>query len=64
MSTTERSDYLLKIASGIEARRDELVKLESMDQGKPLWLAKMVDIPRAIQNMKSFANSAPFTKNM
>jgi aminomuconate-semialdehyde/2-hydroxymuconate-6-semialdehyde dehydrogenase len=45
-----RSKYLLKIASLIEEQLDELAKAESLDNGKPLHLAKTVDIPRAAAN--------------
>ena len=45
-----RSKYLLKIASLIEEQLDELALAESIDNGKPLHLAKTVDIPRAAAN--------------
>jgi len=51
----ERSDYMLDIADRIEAQLDELAEAESIDNGKPLKLAKIVDIPRASSNFKFFA---------
>lgn len=51
----ERSEWLNKIADGIENRFDEFATAESIDQGKPLWLAKKMDIPRAILNFRFFA---------
>jgi aminomuconate-semialdehyde/2-hydroxymuconate-6-semialdehyde dehydrogenase len=45
-----RSKYLLKIAGLIEERLDKLALAESIDNGKPLKLAKTVDIPRAAAN--------------
>ncbi len=45
-----RSKYLLKIASLIERDLDKLALAESIDNGKPLKLAKTVDIPRAAAN--------------
>lgn len=45
-----RSKYLLKIASLIEDQLHELAVAESIDNGKPLHLAKSVDIPRAAAN--------------
>lgn len=45
-----RSKYLLKIASLIERDLDKLALAESTDNGKPLKLAKTVDIPRAAAN--------------
>lgn len=45
-----RSKYLLKIASLIEDQLHDLAVAESLDNGKPLLLAKTVDIPRAAAN--------------
>ncbi len=45
-----RSKYLLKIAALIEKNLDKLALAESIDNGKPLKLAKTVDIPRAAAN--------------
>lgn len=45
-----RSKYLLKIAALIEKNLDKLALAESTDNGKPLKLAKTVDIPRAASN--------------
>lgn len=46
----QRSAYLLKIAALIEAQLHDLAVAESLDNGKPLHLAKTVDIPRAAAN--------------
>ncbi len=46
----QRSKYLLKIAALIEKNLDRLAQAESLDNGKPLKLAKTVDIPRAAAN--------------
>ncbi|XP_069107122.1 2-aminomuconic semialdehyde dehydrogenase-like [Argopecten irradians] len=56
-SAEERSKVLMKIAEKLEARMAEFVELESRDQGKPLWLSKAVDIPRAVHNFRVFASS-------
>lgn len=56
-SLEERSDYLMAIAQGIQSRFDEFVAAESQDNGKPISLAKAVDIPRAISNFKHFAHA-------
>jgi aminomuconate-semialdehyde/2-hydroxymuconate-6-semialdehyde dehydrogenase len=45
-----RSKYLLKIAALIERDLNKLALAESIDNGKPLKLAKTVDIPRAAAN--------------
>ncbi len=55
-SSEERSGFLHKIADGIETRLDELAEYESRDTGKPLSLAKTVDIPRAVTNFRFFAD--------
>ncbi|MCC6370945.1 MAG: aldehyde dehydrogenase [Bacteroidia bacterium] len=49
-SKDQRSKYLLKIAALIEKNLDKLALAESIDNGKPLKLAKTVDIPRAAAN--------------
>lgn len=45
-----RSKYLLSISTLIEKNLDRLALAESIDNGKPLKLAKTVDIPRAAAN--------------
>lgn len=54
---SERSSWLEKIAEGIQLRMDDLAFAESIDNGKPLWLAKSVDIPRARDNFKFYATA-------
>lgn len=46
----KRSAYLLKIANLIEKNLNKLALAESIDNGKPLKLATVVDIPRAAAN--------------
>ena len=53
----ERSRIMLKISELIEANLDRLAEAESKDNGKPIWLAKAVDIPRASSNFRFFANA-------
>ena len=53
----ERSRIMLKISEGIEANLERLAEAESKDNGKPLWLAKAIDIPRASSNFRFFANA-------
>jgi len=52
-----RSNIMLKVADIIEERMDEFAAAESLDNGKPLSLAKAVDIPRAVSNFKFFATA-------
>ncbi|MCI4667260.1 MAG: aldehyde dehydrogenase [Bacteroidia bacterium] len=56
-SLEERSKILLRISDLIESRLEELAKAESKDNGKPLWLAKAVDIPRAASNFRFFSQA-------
>jgi aminomuconate-semialdehyde/2-hydroxymuconate-6-semialdehyde dehydrogenase len=48
---------LMKIVSLIEEHFEELAIAESIDNGKPLWLTKKVDIPRAKSNFEFFATA-------
>ncbi len=57
LDPTSRSRILSKIASLIDARFDELAEAESEDSGKPLSLAKRMDIARARDNFEFFASS-------
>lgn len=57
MPAQERSKILMKVADLILERLDELALAESIDNGKPLSLAKSVDIPRANQNFHFFATA-------
>lgn len=58
MPAQKRADILLKIADLIDRDFDALALAESTDQGKPVKLAKAVDIPRASANMRFFATAA------
>jgi len=58
MPVAKRSDILSKIAALIEKNLDRLALAESIDQGKPVWLAKAVDIPRAAANFHFYATGA------
>lgn len=57
LSINERSEFLIKIADAIQSKLDELALAESVDNGKPLKLAKQVDIPRASSNFRFFGNA-------
>ena len=51
----KRFQVLNKIAELIDANLDLLALAETTDNGKPLWLSKKVDIPRASANFRFFA---------
>ena len=53
----ERSRILLKISVLLKENLEEFAKAESIDNGKPVWLATQVDIPRASSNFHFFATA-------
>src|SRR3954454_18592754 len=56
-SAADRSNLLLKLADLIENNLDELARIESIDNGKTIALAKRLDIPRAVANFRFFATA-------
>lgn len=59
----ERADFLFSLSNEIKKNNDELAELESIDTGKPLSLARTVDIPRASQNLDFFGKLILEDKN-
>ena len=53
----ERSRLLCTIADRIEADQERFARAESIDNGKPLTLARTVDIPRAIASFRHFGTA-------
>lgn len=51
----QRFKVLNRIAELIDEHLDALALAETNDNGKPLWLSKKVDIPRASSNFRFFA---------
>jgi aminomuconate-semialdehyde/2-hydroxymuconate-6-semialdehyde dehydrogenase len=51
----ERAKWMLKLADLLEERLEQFALAESIDNGKPLWLSRSVDIPRAVSNLRFFA---------
>ncbi|MEI9917189.1 MAG: aldehyde dehydrogenase [Bacteroidota bacterium] len=58
MSADKRCAILLKIADLIDRDLDKLAVAESVDNGKPVKLAKSLDIPRASANIRFYAQAA------
>jgi aminomuconate-semialdehyde/2-hydroxymuconate-6-semialdehyde dehydrogenase len=58
MAVEKRSAVLTRIADLIDRDLDKLALAESIDNGKPVKLAKVVDIPRASANMRFYASGA------
>ena len=59
----ERSACLHRLADAVEAELDELARLETIDNGKPLALSRSMDIPRAVTNLRFFADAALADRN-
>ena len=57
MGVEGRSNALLRLAEAIEQDMEGFVADESRDNGKPLTLARRVDIPRAVANFRFFATA-------
>jgi aminomuconate-semialdehyde/2-hydroxymuconate-6-semialdehyde dehydrogenase len=57
MPHEKRSKILIKIASLIDDNLDLLAEAEAQDNGKPIHLAKSMDIPRAASNFYFFATA-------
>lgn len=54
-TAAERADLLLKIADVIDANKEQLAKIETMDNGKPIRETMTVDIPMAADHFRYFA---------
>ena len=59
----ERSKFLLRIADLIERDLEKFARAESIDTGKPITLARTLDIPRAVANFRFFATAILHTEN-
>ena len=60
---TERSRFLLRIADLIERDLEKFSRAESIDTGKPISLARSLDIPRAVANFRYFATAILHTES-
>ncbi len=54
----QRFEILMRLVALIERDLDKLAEAESIDNGKPLSLAKVMDIPRAASNFRFYATAA------
>src|SRR5947207_1144496 len=59
----ERSNFLLRIADLIERDLEKFARAESIDTGKPIALARTLDIPRAVANFRFFATAILHTES-
>jgi acyl-CoA reductase-like NAD-dependent aldehyde dehydrogenase len=55
VSAAERTRLLNRLADLVEQHGDELAQLEALDNGKPLKLAKLVDIASTVLHFRHFA---------
>ena len=58
LPSSERARWLDRLADALEARLEEFAAAESRDAGKPLALARALDIPRAVANLRFFSDAA------
>jgi len=58
MTARERGRLLYRMADAIEARADEIARLETLDNGKPLREARMIDIKESIDCFRYYAGWA------
>jgi len=58
LPASTRARWLDLLADALEARLDAFALAESRDSGKPLALARDVEIPRAVSNLRFFAAAA------
>ncbi len=55
MGPHQRTRYLLKIADLIDQHAEELAELETLDNGKPIFESKNIDIPGAAETFRYYA---------
>lgn len=58
MSARQRGHLLWKIADALEARIDEFALVETLDNGKPIFESRYVDVPTAVDALRYFAGWA------
>ncbi len=58
MSPSERGKLIWRLADALEKNAEEFSQLESLDNGKPLKMARMADIPLSIDNFRYYAGWA------
>jgi acyl-CoA reductase-like NAD-dependent aldehyde dehydrogenase len=55
IAAAQRTSAMLALADAIDAHAEELAQLESLDNGKPVKLAKRVDVKLAAEHIRYFA---------
>ena len=62
-TAAERSRFLLRISDLVERNLEKFARAESVDTGKPISLARSMDIPRAVANFRFFATAILHTES-
>ena len=57
-AAADRGRLLMKLADAIEANRDELAEIESLDTGHPIRDTRNLDLPRTVAVFRYFAGMA------
>ncbi|MGH9574598.1 MAG: aldehyde dehydrogenase family protein, partial [Candidatus Acidiferrales bacterium] len=58
MTASERTKLIWRLADLLEKNLEEFAQLESLDNGKPLAVARAADVPLAIENFRYMAGWA------
>jgi aldehyde dehydrogenase (NAD+) len=58
MSASERGKLIWRLADLIEKNIEELAEIETLDNGKPIWESRNVDIPMVVDVLRYFAGLA------
>jgi len=58
LPTFERARWLERLADALQEKLEEFAHAESRDGGKPIRLAREIEIPRAVSNLRFFAHAA------
>jgi phenylacetaldehyde dehydrogenase len=58
LTPAERQRLIWRLADGMEAALEELAQLETLDNGKPLAVARVADVPLSIEHLRYYAGWA------
>jgi phenylacetaldehyde dehydrogenase len=58
LSPSERGRLVWRLAELLEKHAEQFAQLESLDQGKPLFLARVADLPASIDQLRYYAGWA------
>jgi phenylacetaldehyde dehydrogenase len=58
LTPSERGRLMWKLAELLEKRSEEFAQLESLDQGKPVTIARVADVPVSVDQLRYYAGWA------